>query len=90
MRSVVVAGHVCVDFIPELPAVAGTGPGELLEVGPLAVHAGGCVANTGGDLAALGAAVDVVGDVGADELGTLLAALLRARGTRTDQLRLLD
>ena len=90
MRSVVVAGHVCVDFIPELPAVAGTGPGELLEVGPLAVHAGGCVANTGGDLAALGATVDVVGDAGADGLGTLLAALLRARGVRTGQLRLLD
>ena len=54
------------------------------------MHAGGCVANTGGDLAALGAAVDVVGDAGDDELGTLLVALLRARGTRTDQLRLLD
>ncbi len=71
MRSVVVAGHVCVDFIPQLPAAATTRPGELLEVGPLAVHAGGCVANTGGDLAELGADVDVVGDVGDDELGTL-------------------
>ena len=89
MRSVVVAGHVCVDFIPQLPAAATTRPGELLEVGPLAVHAGGCVANTGGDLAELGAAVDVVGDVGDDELGTVVVALLRARGTRTDQIRLL-
>ena len=53
MRSVVVAGHVCVDFIPEIPSGAATEPGELLEVGPLTVAAGGCVANTGGDLAAL-------------------------------------
>jgi sugar/nucleoside kinase (ribokinase family) len=91
MRSVVVAGHVCLDFIPELPAgAAPTGPGELLEVGPLAVHAGGCVANTGGDLAALGAAVNVVGDAGDDELGALLVELLRARGTRTEQMRRLD
>ncbi len=88
MRSVVVAGHVCVDFIPEIPAAAATGPGELLEVGPLAVGAGGCVANTGGDLAALGADVEVVADAGDDELGALLVELLRARGTRTDQIRL--
>ena len=88
MRSVVVAGHVCVDFVPEIPVGAATAPGELLEVGPLAVAAGGCVANTGGDLAALGADVQVVGDAGDDELGALLVALLRARGAGTDQVRL--
>src|SRR4051794_17902604 len=87
MRSVVVAGHVCVDFIPEVPAGAAAAPGELLEVGPLGVHAGGCVANTGAELAALGADVAVVADVGDDALGDLLVALLRARGTRTDQIR---
>jgi sugar/nucleoside kinase (ribokinase family) len=88
MRSVVVAGHVCLDFIPKIPSGAATEPGELLEVGPLAVSAGGCVANTGGDLAALGADVQVVGDAGDDELGALLVALLRARGAGTDQVRL--
>ena len=30
-------------------------PGELTEVGPMRVSPGGCVANTGGDLTALGA-----------------------------------
>src|SRR3954468_21802288 len=89
MRSVVVAGHVCVDFIPELPAAPEIRPGGLLEVGPVAVGAGGCVANTGGDLAALGAVVEVVADAGGDALGELLLALLRSRGTRTDQIRLL-
>src|SRR4051812_6346564 len=88
MRSVVVAGHVCLDFIPEIPAGASTRPGELLEVGPLGVHAGGCVANTGANLAALGWDVEVVADAGDDDLGALLVALLRARGTRTDQIRL--
>lgn len=61
MHSVVIAGHVCVDFIPELPEASAVRPGELLEIGPLTVQAGGCVANTGGDLAALGA--DVRGTV---------------------------
>jgi sugar/nucleoside kinase (ribokinase family) len=89
MRSVVVAGHVCVDLIPELPSLPFAGPGELLEVGPLAMSPGGCVSNTGGDLAALGADVHVVGDAGDDDLGTTLARMLRARGTRIDQLRLL-
>ncbi len=89
MGSVVVAGHVCVDLIPKIPkTVAVSRPGELLEVGALAVGAGGCVANTGGDLAELGALVDVVGDAGDDELGALLLDLLRARGTQTDQIRL--
>jgi sugar/nucleoside kinase (ribokinase family) len=89
MRSVVVAGHVCVDFIPELPGLPAIRPGGLQEIGPLAVHAGGCVANTGGALAALGADVAVVAEAGDDALGGLLVALLRSRGTRTDQLRLL-
>src|SRR5215210_4176742 len=88
MRSVVVAGHVCVDLIPEVPAGAAAAPGALLEVGPLAVAAGGCVANTGGALAALGADVDVVADAGDDELGAALVQLLRAREMRTDQVRL--
>src|SRR5918994_3511345 len=63
MRTVVVAGHVCVDLIPEVPAGGATEPGELLEVGPLA-------------------------DAGDDELGAALVQLLRARGMRTDQVRL--
>jgi sugar/nucleoside kinase (ribokinase family) len=87
MREAVVAGHLCVDLLPELAALPSTGPGELAEVGPLRLSAGGCVANTGGDLAALGATVTVVGDVGDDELGAVLVHLLADRGTRTDQVR---
>jgi sugar/nucleoside kinase (ribokinase family) len=89
MRSAVVAGHVCVDLIPELPALPLAGPGELLEIGPLTMSPGGCVSNTGGDLAALGADVHVVGDAGDDELGTALVRMLRVRGTGIEQLRLL-
>jgi sugar/nucleoside kinase (ribokinase family) len=87
MRTAVVAGHLCVDLVPELSALPHTGPGELAEIGPLRVSPGGCVANTGGDLAALGAPVTAVADVGDDELGTLLVRLLAERGPRTDHVR---
>src|SRR5947208_3444914 len=66
MRAAVVAGHLCVDLVPELLALPSTGPGDLAEVGALHLSPGGCVANTGGDLAALGATVAAVGDVGDD------------------------
>ncbi len=88
MRSALVAGHLCVDLLPALSTTPTIRPGQLVEVGPLGVHAGGCVANTGGDLAALGAPVQVVGDAGDDELGALLVRMLAARGATTDQVRL--
>src|SRR5215217_2904551 len=88
MGSAVVAGHVCVDLIPELPAPPATAPGELMEVGPITMAPGGCVANTAAGLAALGSDVAAVGDAGDDELGATLVRMLAARGTRTDQIRL--
>ena len=87
MPSAIVAGHVCVDLIPELEALPDVGPGELAEVGPLTAAAGGCVANTGGALAALGADVAVAGDAGDDPLGALLETMLAARGVDTGQIR---
>jgi sugar/nucleoside kinase (ribokinase family) len=88
MRSAVVAGHLCVDLIPQLDQAPDAEPGQLTSVGPLRLQPGGCVANTGGDLAALGAAVTVVGDAGDDELGATLVRMLAARGLPTDRIRL--
>lgn len=87
MTRVMVAGHVCVDLIPELEAVPEVGPGELAEVGPLVAAPGGAVANTGSVLAGLGADVAVAGDAGDDELGALLEGVLAARGLDTANLR---
>jgi sugar/nucleoside kinase (ribokinase family) len=87
MPSAIVAGHVCVDLIPELDALPEVGAGELAEVGPLTAAPGGCVANTGGVLAALGADVAVAGDAGDDELGAVLSPMLAARGVDTRQIR---
>jgi sugar/nucleoside kinase (ribokinase family) len=87
MRAAVVAGHLCLDVVPALAAVPATGPGELTEIGPARLAPGGCAANTGGDLAALGAPVTVVGDVGDDALADVLVRLLAERGLRTEQVQ---
>lgn len=80
MREVVVAGHICLDLVPSLPASVALDPGTLLEIGPIAFRPGGCVANTGGDLAGLGAPTRLVADIGDDELGGVLLRLLSERG----------
>jgi sugar/nucleoside kinase (ribokinase family) len=89
MRRALVAGHVCVDLTPRLARLPASAAGALELVGPLDISPGGCVANTGGALAALGAPVQVVGDAGDDELGRTLVRLLAARGVGTDRIRLL-
>lgn len=80
MPTALVVGHVCVDLTPHLPGAPSFVPGDLVAVGPLRVTPGGCVANTGGDLAELGIAVRVSADIGDDELSGPLRALLAARG----------
>ena len=89
MFAAVVAGHICVDLIPQLSGPANLTPGTLLDVGPLTLLPGGCVANTGGDLLALGAPARLAADVGDDDLGQLLRHLLAGRGVSTAGLRVI-
>jgi sugar/nucleoside kinase (ribokinase family) len=76
-----VAGHLCVDLVPALPANARLAPGQLIQVGALDVRLGGCVANTGLWLLRLGGSaspyeVRLQGVVGDDELGAIAAQML--------------
>ncbi|MBM0224261.1 carbohydrate kinase family protein [Micromonospora sp. ATA51] len=80
MKRAVVAGHVCVDLVPELTRLAELTPGQLTDVGPLRIRPGGCVANTGCGLASLGAPVRLAADVGDDDLGRLVRHMLVASG----------
>lgn len=81
MPEVVVAGHICLDVIPQLPGNVPTEslltPGKLTIVGPAAVSTGGAVANTGLALHKLGSPVRLVGKVGADPLGAAVLDVLR-------------
>jgi sugar/nucleoside kinase (ribokinase family) len=79
----VVAGHICLDIIPEFWTRGGDGslfqPGSLLEVGPPTLSTGGAVSNAGLALNRLGIRVRLIGKVGDDHLGSVVLNLLRER-----------
>ncbi len=71
----VVAGHICLDIIPQIQAAGGgtflsrLQPGRLVEIGPAAFSTGGPVSNTGLALFRLGVPTWLMGKVGADFMG---------------------
>jgi len=85
--EVVIAGHICLDIIPELPEgleriEEAFTPGRLTALGPAAVSTGGAVANTGLALHRLGVPARLVGKVGDDLFGRAILDYLRRRGPR--------
>ena len=76
--EVVVAGHICIDVIPELHGPAKIEPGRLLEIGPAELSTGGAVANTGLALHRLGVPVRLMGKVGDDLFGRAVLEALQA------------
>lgn len=90
MGGIIVAGHICVDIAPHLPVGAAIEPGNLLEVGPLTMTLGGCVANTGGDLAALGIPVKLSAAIGRDHLGDFVRGAFVERELDASGLQIVD
>lgn len=85
-RTIVVAGHICLDVIPQFTAARGAvhqmlAPGTLVNVGPAVVATGGTVANVGVALHRLGAPVRLVGKVGQDAFGQSIRQILTRYGT---------
>jgi sugar/nucleoside kinase (ribokinase family) len=76
MAEIVVAGHICLDIIPEMLNDAPISPGELIEVGAATLCTGGCVANVGRALHRLGVAVRLVGKIGGDPFGDIVRGQL--------------
>ncbi len=80
----VVAGHICLDVIPDLSAVAGQtletvlSPGRLTEVGRASLSTGGAVSNTGLALNKLGIPTRLMGKVGDDVLGQAVQQIVAA------------
>jgi sugar/nucleoside kinase (ribokinase family) len=78
----VVAGHICLDVIPDLAGVPRQNfarlfaPGRLLEVGPVTFSTGGPVSNTGLALNKLGIKTQLMGKVGADLFGSAVKQLV--------------
>lgn len=79
-RSVVVAGHLCLDIIPSF---SGSGaqitPGSLSEVGAVTLATGGGVSNVGLSLLRLGVPAKLMGKVGDDAFGGIVRQLLNAQ-----------
>ncbi len=73
---VVVAGHLCLDVIPEFKGPSDILPGRLIEVGPARFATGGAVSNVGRALHRLGAKVRLIGKVGDDPFGQIVSRLL--------------
>lgn len=74
--DVQVVGHLCVDLVPGLLAAADVTPGLLIDTGPLDLRLGGCVGNTGADVAGLGLRALLVSSLGDDVLATTVLALV--------------
>ena len=82
----VVAGHLCLDLIPDLTDSPREKfealflPGRLLEVGPVTLCTGGAVSNTGLSLTKLGLRTQLVGKVGHDLFGQAIQEIVSSYG----------
>ncbi len=76
-KRVLVAGHICLDIIPEL-SEADFKPGNLLPVARTLTATGGAVPNTGLALHRLGVPVRLAGKVGDDLFGREIRRLVEA------------
>ena len=81
-KTIISAGHVCLDITPGFyhgaPNGIGTllAPGKLVQTGAADIHTGGSVANTGLALRFFGADAVLMGKVGDDDFGALIRARL--------------
>ena len=82
-KKVIAAGHICLDITPiftggkvdNLTDILA--PGKLIQMGPVDVHTGGSVANTGLAMKLLGANVSLMGKIGRDALGEMVLNILK-------------
>ena len=84
--SIVVAGHICLDIIPEMGAspsgnfLTNFQPGRLLEIGAATLSTGGPVSNTGLALHRLGVPTRLICKTGADAFGKIIREQVEAAG----------
>lgn len=82
MPDAIIAGHLCLDIIPDLsshtPAAFNAifQPGKLINIGAAKVSTGGAVSNTGLALHRLGIETLLLAKVGADPLGRVIKQMI--------------
>jgi sugar/nucleoside kinase (ribokinase family) len=83
---VVVAGHICLDIIPDMSGSSGArledimAPGHLTVVGRAALSTGGAVSNTGLALNRLGIPTRLMGKIGDDLFGRAVQGIISRYG----------
>jgi sugar/nucleoside kinase (ribokinase family) len=83
-RRAIVAGHICLDIIPDVSAIepaifkANFRPGHLLEAGAATLSTGGPVSNTGLALHRLGVPVRLIAKVGDDSFGHVIERMVNS------------
>jgi len=81
-----VAGHICLDIIPEIPdtGIKEVGelfkPGKLINVNAAKLSTGGAVSNTGMALKKLGLNLAFLARIGKDEFGQMITTILAKEG----------
>jgi sugar/nucleoside kinase (ribokinase family) len=87
MADAIVAGHLCLDIIPDLSALApgqfdtAFQPGRLVQTGPARLTTGGAVSNAGIALHRLGIDTRLIARIGEDPLGVTLRQCLDRQGS---------
>jgi sugar/nucleoside kinase (ribokinase family) len=82
MTDAIIAGHLCLDIIPDLSAHAegqfdaAFQPGRLVHVGSATISTGGPVSNTGLAMHRLGLDTRLIAKVGADQLGQVVRQIV--------------
>ena len=86
-KKIIAAGHICIDITPMFPRGVRCRelgdlliPGKLINMAGADIHTGGSVANTGLALKKLGANVQLLGKVGNDAFGGMIASILEEYG----------
>ena len=86
-KKIIAAGHICIDITPMFPRGVRCRelgdlliPGKLINMAGADIHTGGSVANTGLALKKLGANVQLLGKVGDDAFGGMIAKILEEYG----------
>ena len=92
-RRAICAGHVCLDITPAIPDTGARRigdwlrPGKLIDIGQAVVSPGGSVTNTGLCMKKLGIDVSLMGKIGEDELGGMLASIFEGFGVKDSLIR---
>lgn len=84
MSRVIVAGHLCLDIIPDILTSTTIEPGQLVDTGPSILSTGGAVSNVGLALKKLGADVSLVAKIGEDAFGDAITRFVRGYGEGLD------